>query len=341
MSEYRKPAFIITLDTEGDDIWSRPQTPATENARFLPRFQSLCESYGLRPTYLTDYEMAGSEAFKEFASDMLKRKTGEVGMHLHAWDMPPDAPLTSDDCRYHPYLIEYSDDVMRRKIDLMTDLLEDTFGVKMLSHRAGRWAFDERYAGMLVERGYRADCSVTPHVSWRRTKGDPNGIGGTDYRAFPEREYWVSLDDIRREGDSPLLEVPVTIMRHGSNFVRSVQDLLGEHRIAEGVLRRCFGDLSLWLRPNGHNRSDLIDIVRRAAAEQRSYVEFMIHSSELMPGGSPYFPDDNAVQGLYDDLEALYAIAQNLCIPSTLSEFSGMIAEQHKKLSIGTDTEVR
>ena len=39
---------------------------------------------------------------------------------------------------------------MRAKVDYMTRLLEDTFQTKMVSHRAGRWAFDERYARLLV-----------------------------------------------------------------------------------------------------------------------------------------------------------------------------------------------
>ena len=51
--------------------------------------------------------------------------------------------------------IEFSDEVMREKVLFMTRLLEETFQTKMLNHRAGRWAFDSRYAKLLVELGYR------------------------------------------------------------------------------------------------------------------------------------------------------------------------------------------
>ncbi len=44
---------------------------------------------------------------------------------------------------------------MREKVLFMTRLLEETFQTKMLSHRAGRWAFDSRYAKLLVELGYQ------------------------------------------------------------------------------------------------------------------------------------------------------------------------------------------
>ena len=52
------PVFIITIDTEGDNIWAHPHPVTTENARHLPRFQELCERYGFAPSYLVDYEMA-------------------------------------------------------------------------------------------------------------------------------------------------------------------------------------------------------------------------------------------------------------------------------------------
>jgi hypothetical protein len=60
-------SFIVTIDTEGDDIWNGPREITTCNARYLPRFQELCERFGLKPTYLVNYEMAVSPAFVEFA----------------------------------------------------------------------------------------------------------------------------------------------------------------------------------------------------------------------------------------------------------------------------------
>src|SRR5438552_1378607 len=172
-----QPCFLITLDTEGDNLWARPREITTRNAAFLWRFQGLCERYELKPTYLTNYEMAQSPNFQEFARDVLRRRTGEIGMHLHAWNSPPLQPLTDDDYRYQPYLIEYPESVIREKVDFLTKLLEDTFGVKMSSHRAGRRGMNEAYARILVEQGYRVDCSVSPHVSWRRIKGNPRGAG--------------------------------------------------------------------------------------------------------------------------------------------------------------------
>lgn len=41
--------FLITVDTEGDNLWQwKPgEKITTENSLFIPRFQELCEKYGL------------------------------------------------------------------------------------------------------------------------------------------------------------------------------------------------------------------------------------------------------------------------------------------------------
>src|SRR5262245_400910 len=133
-----KPAILITIDTEGDDQWARRPEVTTRNAAYLPRFHSLCERYELRPTYLTNWEMATCPVYREFAADVLERGAGEVGMHLHAWHSPPQWSLTDDDYRHHPYLIEYPEPVIREKVHTMTAVLQETFDRKMVSHRAGR-----------------------------------------------------------------------------------------------------------------------------------------------------------------------------------------------------------
>src|SRR5258706_15773075 len=80
--------FVITIDTEGDDLWARPREITTRNAQYLPRFQALCERFRFKPVYLTNYEMAMSDAFVEFARDVVARGGGE----LLAWRSIPTLP---------------------------------------------------------------------------------------------------------------------------------------------------------------------------------------------------------------------------------------------------------
>lgn len=313
----RETPFIITIDTEGDDLWAKPRSITTRNAEYLPRFQSLCERIGFKPVYLANYEMAMSGAFVEFARDVLARGAGEIGMHLHAWNSPPLVPLTSDDYSHQPYLTEYPEPIMREKIKAITGLLEDRFGRKMVSHRAGRFAFDGRYAAMLIDEGYRVDCSVTPEIDWRGTPGDPRGDGGTDYTGFPGHPYFLDLLDISAPASGGLLEVPVTI--RASALYRAARWL---YRIP--LLRRVANRISpglSWLDPAESRLDAMLRVARAARAQGAVHLEFMLHSSELMPGGSPRFRSASAIDCLYEHLGILFEELSGWCHGATLEEF--------------------
>ncbi|HEY2587517.1 MAG TPA: hypothetical protein VGI81_17355, partial [Tepidisphaeraceae bacterium] len=262
---FPRPAFLVTIDTEGDNLWAKPREITTANARYLPRFQQLCEKYGLRPTWLANWEMANCPVFREFGRDVLARNAGEIGMHLHAWNSPPIVPLTDDDNEHQTFLIEYPEDVIRRKVAIMTDALENAFGVKIISHRAGRWAFNATYARILLEHGYRVDCSVTPHLCWSAYKGDPNGRGGADYTGFPERAYFLDVDDIRRGGTSPLLEVPLTVTAPRYSVPeRAARSMLkAGGNLGARAIRRWFPEYQRFV-PNGRNGRLLVRVLEAA-----------------------------------------------------------------------------
>ncbi|MBD2809902.1 polysaccharide deacetylase family protein [Xenorhabdus sp. Vera] len=309
------PAFIITIDTEGDDLWQNSDHISTKNTHYLPRFQELCERFGFKPVWLTNYEMAMDDSYIEFAKDVITRNTGEIGMHLHAWNSPPIVPITDDDMRYKPYLVEYPKEQIKAKIDFMTNLLEEKLQTKMLSHRAGRWAFNEYYAQLLAESGYQVDCSVTPKVNWNVTKGNPNGNGGTDYSRFPEHAYFMDLQDISKAGDSPLLQVPMSIQyKHSAvmNFIKQNYDRLRGKQRSPSVN---------WLRPRGGNLEQMKTVVQQTLANGSDYVEFMLHSSEFMPGGSPTFQNEERIEQLYRDLEGLFEFLKPLVQGMTLAEY--------------------
>jgi hypothetical protein len=314
-----KPAFLITIDTEGDDLWSRPRKITTENARWLPRFQRCCEDYGLTPTYLTNYEMAMSPVYQRFARKVLRRGTAEIGMHLHAWNSPPIIPLTDDDYGCAPYLIEYPAEVIRRKVAFMTSLLRDTFGCPITSHRAGRWGFNAWYAQALLECGYRVDCSVTPGVSWTSHAG---GLGGgSDYTNAPRTPYFLDHSDVCRGGNSGLLEVPMTVMPEKPSMVDWLRPMTRPGSLAGRVLNRVAPEMT-WLQPNGRNLARMLRLLDGAVERGDSYVEFTLHSSELMPGGSPQFRTAESIEALYRDLHALFTAAEGRFRRAALTGFS-------------------
>jgi hypothetical protein len=314
-------AFIVTIDTEGDNPWARKSGPVeTKNVCFLPRFQRLCERYRLRPTYVTTHEIALDPAFVAFGRDIVARDAGEIGTHPHAWNSPPIVPLTRDDDRYHPYMTEYPVRVMEEKLRALTGKLEDTFGVKMVSHRAGRWGFDPVYANLLYRLGYRVDCSVTPLISWASSKGAPAGKGGPNYTRFPGDAYFPDENDISRRGALPLLEVPLTVRpKRGAIFRKWFPQRLYAHEFSQYWIDRLCP--VVWMRPSGRNLTDLLWLVEREKRRGSAYIEFMLHSCELMPGGSPVFPGARSIEKLYDDMEILFETATRYFSGTTLKEF--------------------
>lgn len=287
--------FIITIDTEGDGQWNPNAPISTDNAKYIPRFQELAEKYGFIPTWLTNYEMVNDQFYVEYMRDCLKRRACEIGMHLHAWNNPPEFQLKKT-TNQRDYLFEYPEEVMDEKIKTLTGKLEDTFSIKMTSHRSGRWATDERYFKLLKKYGYKVDCSVTPYMNWETCVG-ATGKPGSDYSKCPTQPYYIYED---------ILEVPVSIrpIRYlAIDAIYSVKSLLHE-------AKWCSRIRNTWIRPT-KNPSFLamkktLDIVK----EDSDYAMFMLHSSEMMPGGSPSFPNDTTIEQLYECIEKVFAYAK-------------------------------
>lgn len=296
--------FIITIDTEGDNLWDvkdLKHTITTDNANYLFRFQELCEKYGFIPTYLTNYEMANAEAFVELARQGLKKKSLEIGSHEHAWNQPPVFFLPKRPGENgKPYIYEYPLVIIRKKIESLTYLLEDTFQVPIHSHRGGRWGLNGAVIRELERLGYKVDCSCTPGMNWSDCPGWSIGSKGIDWSKYPSEPFhfrYMSLTGLR---ESALIEVPVTII----------------------PLKR--GSLQ-WLRPNGTNLPAMKEVVNKATAENRTYIEFIIHSSELMPGGSPMFKNKGQIELLYKDMDQLFSyIRQNGYCGIGLSDFADL-----------------
>ncbi len=224
---------------------------------------------------------------------------------------------------------------MKEKIHLLTRLLEDRFDRRMLSHRAGRWAFDARYAAMLLNEGYRVDCSVTPGIDWRKNLGNPAASGGSDYRDFPERPYFLDQADISRKAESGLLEVPVTV-RPSALHRRAL------FAYQTPLLRRFANMVSpglRWLCPSQSSLESMLQVVYEAHTDGVDHLEFMLHSSELMPGGSENYRDESAIERLYVEMEIVFEAVSSFCSGMTLTEFSAQFAESYGKSRSGVSAD--
>lgn len=319
--------LIITVDTEADNQWRRPSPTTTQNIRFIPRFQALCDRFAFKPTYLAGYLAANDAEFQNVICAYQESRRAEIGAHLHPWATPPVDRSVEGDERHHPFPHELPADLFEAKLAMLTDAVEKAAGRAPTSYRAGRFGFTGLQIAPLLSAGYVVDCSVTPYVSHAHLSGLSGGRGGPDFRAARPGPYYPDSDDCTRPGQSSLLEVPVTILfpRWPSRSWRACQDwqVRGAGRPANRLIGR-LGHGPRWLRPWRNTRAaGLIRIYRAARTLALPCVEMMFHSSELMPGGSPEFPDRAAVERLYGVLEKTFAfMAADGCRSVTLTQFA-------------------
>lgn len=314
--------FLISIDTEGDNFWEwTPDMPiTTRNSAYIPRFQKLCNKYGFKPTYLTNYEMLCDEVFVSFAKETLNKGNCEIGMHLHAWNTPPiyNLKLRDDikpgDCAF---LTEYPEEYMQKKINFMTEEIETKFGVRPIVHRAGRWTTNKIYFNLLNQAGYIADCSVTPGMDMTSSKGFTENSCGSDYTKCSKNPYIIN--------ETNILEIPMTVREN--HMVKKDGNTRLRHR-ARNIYKAAKGRGTIWLRPNGNNLDEMLYLANKVFKEKNTdYLMFMLHTSEMMPCGSPTFRTENEIEKLYEDLEYLFKNISENYIGCTIGEYAKSMLE--------------
>ncbi len=269
----RPPAVLVGIDTEADDQWSARgrQEMGVANAARLPALQALFEEFGVRPTYVVTWEMATRPESASVLRALARSGHCEIGTHLHPWSSPPFRP---EDLAAHTYPHNLPAELLDRQLRELTAVIEQQLGVRPTTYRAGRNGFDGRTLPILERLGYTVDTSVDP---------------------------------VRRAGASKILEIPIT-----SATLPGLPKVLERAyaRLRPIPWRGAFKRLGLrpvWLRPSYTPLADMLafaDRLRRAGAP---CFNLIFHSSEVLPGGSPYTPDEKSVARFLDDLRRLLA----------------------------------
>ncbi len=285
-----KRNFIITVDTEGDNQWSiyNGQNITTENANFIPRFQEMCEEFGFKPVYLVNYEMANNDFLMDYLKKKQKEGVCEIGTHLHSWYSPPEHKLERK-FEANPYITEYPKQIVYEKIDFMTKLIESKVGIRPIVHRAGRWASSDYMFDILSELGYIADCSVVSGCNMLNYPGKTVAYG-FDYRMYPNEAYLVRDN---------LIEIPMSV-----SHVHTLEGKSIKNRAKNLIVGK-----DRWLRPAISTVKEMKLHIDERVENGSDYAEFMIHSTELMPGGSPYFKNSRDVEREYKDMRTIFTYA--------------------------------
>lgn len=293
----QSPLFMVGVDTEADDQWSLEGRKhlSVENARALPRLQALCDSYGVRPSYLVTHEMATKEPSRTILRNLLSSGRCEIGAHLHPWSSPP----YREEDLVGRYPSQLDDAQLETQLRELTDAISTSLGVRPASYRAGRHGFDTRSLKILETLRYRVDTSVDPLFNERRK-------GGPSFAGAPVSPYQPGHDDVSRPGLSPILEIPVS-----SATVPALPKALEKQFTSlpaipwRGYLKR-LGIRAVWLRPSYSSVEDAKALASSLVARGVPTLNMLFHSSELVPGGSPYNRDAEDVDRFFARLESIF-----------------------------------
>ncbi len=306
------PLFAITIDTE-EDNWGEYTRPSytVENLRRIPRLQELFERRGVRPTYLISYPVATSPLGVDVLGPYQQRGACEIGTHPHPWNTPP---IDEDRTPYTSFICNLPDDLQRRKITTLTDVITRQFGVRPTSYRSGRWGFSTSVARTLIDLGYLVDTSLYPGWNW--------GPEGPDFTAESTRPF------VYRSSAGELLEVPAS-----TGFVQTENQAVGRAyarlRAAPGggrvlgVLHRLRALNYVCVSPETNGLRDMTRFATALLRRGAPVINFFFHSPTLLEGMTPFTRTPGDVEAFVERIDRFIEFAHQAGLqPVTMSQLS-------------------
>lgn len=317
------PRLILTVDVEEDmPGWAITDPISVSNVAALPRLARVCAELGVPPTYLCTYPVATQPESAAILRELHERGGCEIGTHLHAWNTPPfeSVPGRAGDERGHTYYqFELGPKRFRAKLEVLHAAVSALTGEAPRTFRAGRFGIDAATLRELIGMGYEVDTSVTPLDEHRADRGP-------DFRSAPQHPYRPARDDVRREGDLAIVEIPVSVglTRRLPAALQSAYVHIPKITRMRGLLSRDYLGLVdfAWLYPP---RFDLQLMARTASTLVASGIPILnvfLHSSELVPGKSGRVLTSADVERVFERLSGIlrYCIEEFDAEPCTLSE---------------------
>lgn len=302
--------FLFTVDTEEEWNWHGPfpRPPfSTRNFERLVDLQRHCESWCLRPTYLVDFAVLDVKAHVKRLRHWFESGQCDLGAHLHPWCTPPvHEPVD----RYHSWAVHLEPELFEAKLATLTGRFVDAFGVHPISFRSGRWAMNGSMLATLARHGYRVDTSVYPfHVD-----------DGIDYRHATTRPYRPAFHDMHAHDPDQrsIVEVPVSSGFTWSNFERCdrlmrqlARPVLRPARLV-GLVGALRGPMRAAVTPEAQRDSAVLRCINHCIVRRHGVINLFMHSSDLLPGATPYTASDDDVERLYASLKRYVDYARNI-----------------------------
>jgi hypothetical protein len=320
--------YTMTVDTEEEWHWNTgwPTKNLTlDNIRHLPRFQDLCERNKVATTYFSNQAVFDDPQARDILLGIAKRERVEIGMHIHPWNTPPcdpEQPVRARDT----FVENLPPEVVLPKLDSVYQRFVDN-GLKPTSFRGGRYSCGPLVRNYLRGKGFVADSSVVPFMTW---KDD----GAPDHR---DRDLDPVRFSPRQPDEKAFWEIPLTLgfTRRPFRFWQRTFDRI-EHSwlsklrligIAErlGIVRR------IWLnfeQPLGKN---MLPLLKKLRYLNLPSVVLTVHSSSLMAGKNEFTPTKADEDRLFDYMDEVFGTLAQWpeFQPATVTEIAKHLEETH------------
>ena len=315
------PIFIVTVDTESDDAWYKPEVIKLENMKEIPRFQDLCVKYDIIPTYLLSYECATREEAVSILKPISDSQKCEIGHHLHSWSTPPFQRKNNNgdvDLEWiHAYQSELPDSLFEEKAENLKEKIKQNYGIYPTSHRAGRFGIDQRSIDWLIKNKFVVDTTVVPLKDYSLYKGKKNG--GPDFDNKSMKPYlWKGS-----HGNS-LLEIPVSVY-YPSNFFK--KSFFRKETLGKKIGNKFKIGRLLSLNPEFSEDFNEI-MIKSEIRNKKLIINLFLHSSELALNCSPFSNNIENYKKVWLILEKTFKfIKMNNMRSLTLTQAAGYLKQ--------------
>jgi hypothetical protein len=278
--------LVITIDTEEDD-WGvfRRTGHRCVNIERIPFLQEVFDRYAVKPTYLVTYPVATDPKAVSVLGGLLDKGKCEIGSHCHPWNTPPFEEKTGV---FTSMLCNLPQDLQYRKLEALHAAIFKSFGTEPRSFRAGRWGFGKSVAENLLKLDYCVDSSVLPLCDWSL-------YHGPDYTKQTAEPYLI-----RGHGRKCLVEVPATMgfaqrrFRLCRRIITACRAYYLQGLHIPGLLKRLGLITPVSLSPEESDGGHMARLSRACAANGYKCLNMWLHSTSLLPGLSPFVPDEAA-----------------------------------------------
>lgn len=291
MTAERRPALAIVVDTEEEFDWSAPfdrRQTEVGHMRHLGRLQTVCEAWGLRPTYVIDYPIATQAPAIEALAPLLRDGRALVGAHLHPWVSPPHEEAVT---AHNSFPGNLPAGLERRKLSLLRDSIEATFGTRPRIYKAGRYGIGPDTFASLEALEFEVDLSPSPPFDYRPA-------GGPDFSRRGLQPEWVG--PTRRVLSIPNTGALIGRFPHHGLHARAASAPAALR--LPGILARLGIVERLNLSPEGHRASDMTRLVRWLLDRGQRLFVLSLHSPSITPGNTPYVRSEGDLAAFLDAL---------------------------------------